>query len=105
MTVTVPPTVTVPGRLDVTASASASAPEADVTGFVVLTFGATTRRIPFWFRVESPKLRHASRPRTLTAPGLHKGQMRGKRSLVTSYRYPADAARFPARPAPNRSSA
>jgi subtilisin family serine protease len=93
-TVAVPPTVAVPGRLDVTAAASASAPEADVTGFVVLTLGSTTRRIPFWFRVESPKL--ASEPATaLTAPGLRKGQMRGKRSLVTSYRYPADPRSVP----------
>jgi hypothetical protein len=101
VTVTVPPTVTVPGRLDLTAAASASAPEADVTGFVVLTFGATTRRIPFWFRVESPKL--GSEPTTpLTAPGLHKGQMRGKRSLVTSYRYPADARSVPGAAGPEQ---
>jgi subtilisin family serine protease len=101
VTVTVPPAVTVPGRLDVAASASASAPEADVTGFVVLTLGATTRRIPFWFRVESPKL--GTEPATaLTAPGVHKGQMRGKRSLVTSYRYPADPRSVPAAAGPEQ---
>ena len=78
-----------------------SAPEADVTGFVVLTFGATIRRIPFWFRVESPKL--GSEPTTpLTAPGLHKGQMRGKRSLVSSYRYPADARSVPGAAGPEQ---
>ena len=101
VTVTVPPTVTVPGRLDLTAAVSGSAPEADVTGFVVLTLGATIRRIPFWFRVESPKL--GSEPTTpLTAPGLHKGQMRGKRSLVSSYRYPADARSVPGAAGPEQ---
>jgi subtilisin family serine protease len=94
VTVTAPPTVAVPGRLDVTAAATASAPEADVTGFVVLTLGSNVRRIPFWFRVESPKL--GTEPATpLTAPGVHTGQMRGKRSLVSSYRYPADAQSVP----------
>ena len=39
------------------------------------------------------------------APGVHKGQMRGKRSLVSSYRYPADPHRSPVRPAPSRSFA
>jgi subtilisin family serine protease len=97
----VPPTVTVPGRLDVTAAATASAPEADITGFVVLTLGSSTRRIPFWFRVESPKL--AGEPTTtLTAPGVHRGQMRGKRSLVTSYRYPADPRSVPAAAGPEQ---
>jgi subtilisin family serine protease len=101
VTVTVPPSVTVPGRLDVAATVAASAPEADVTGFVILTLGSSTRRIPFWFRVESPKL--ATEPATaLTAPGVHTGQMRGKRSLVSSYRYPADAQSVPAAAGPEQ---
>jgi subtilisin family serine protease len=101
VTLTTPATVTVPGRLDVTAAASASAPEADVTGFVVLTLGSNVRRIPFWFRVESPKL--GTEPATaLSAPGLHAGQMRGKRSLVTSYRYPADAQSVPGTAGPEQ---
>jgi subtilisin family serine protease len=101
VTVTVPPTVTVPGRLDVTAATSASGPEADITGFVVLTLGSSTRRIPFWFRVEAPKL--GTEPSTvLSAPGVHKGQMRGKRSLVTSYRYPADPRAVPAAAGPEQ---
>src|SRR6185312_382216 len=101
VTVTVPPTVTVPGPLDVTVAATPSAPEADVTGFVVLTLGSAVRLIPFWFRVESPKL--GGDPVTqLTAPGVHKGQMRGKRSLVTSYRYPADPRSVPAAAGPEQ---
>jgi subtilisin family serine protease len=101
VTVTAPASVTVPGQLDVTAATAPSAPEADVTGFVVLTLGSAVRRIPFWFRVESPKL--GGDPVTqLTAPGVHKGQMRGKRSLVTSYRYPADPRSVPAAAGPEQ---
>ena len=101
VTVTVPPTVTVPGPLDVTVAATTAAPEADVTGFVVLTLGSAVRRIPFWFRVESPKL--GGDPVTaLTAPGLHTGQMRGKRSLVSSYRYPADPQSVPGAAGPEQ---
>jgi subtilisin family serine protease len=101
VTVTVPPAMTVPGDLVVTASAATSAPEADVTGFVLLALGTTVRRIPFWFRVESPKL--ATEPATaLAAPGVHKGQMRGKRSLVASYRYPADPRSVPSAAGPEQ---
>jgi hypothetical protein len=101
VTVSVPPTVTVPGRLEVTATAAPSAPEADVTGFVVLTSGTTTRRIPFWLRVESPKL--GGEPRTvLSAPGVHTGQLRGKKAIVSSYRYPADPRSVPGAAGPEQ---
>jgi subtilisin family serine protease len=86
-TVSAPATVTVPGRLDVTATAAAGAAEADVTGFVTLTLGTAVRRIPYWFRVDAPKL--AGEPHgTLKATGTYKGQTKGKPSLVASYRYP-----------------
>ncbi len=92
--VTVPSSVTVPGTLAVTAAAAASAPEADVTGFVVLTLGTATRRIPFWFRVESPKL--ATEPRSpLARVGTYQGQLSGKKAVVSSYRYPADPHSVP----------
>src|SRR5581483_6268985 len=92
--VAAPPTVAVPGRLDLTATVSESAPEADVTGFVVLTLGSTTRRIPFWLRTERPKL--ATEPHgRLRTTGTYKGQLRGKPSLVGSYRYPANAPPVP----------
>jgi subtilisin family serine protease len=93
-TVTVPSTITVPGRLEVTASASTSAPEADITGFVLLTLGTTVRRIPFWLRVADPKL-GAEPHGTLRATGTYQGQTRGKESLVSTYRYPADAQGVP----------
>jgi subtilisin family serine protease len=94
VTVNVPPSVGVPGRLDVTAAADAAAPEADVTGFVVLTLGTTTRRIPFWFRVASPKL--GGEPHgILSRAGTFGGQLRGKPAIVSSYRYPADPRGVP----------
>jgi subtilisin family serine protease len=100
-TVGVPPSVAVPGQLDVTAVATAAAPEADITGFVVLTAGTAVRRIPFWFRVESPRL--AGEPHgTLRVTGTYKGQMRGKKSLVSSYRYPADPSSVPGAAGPEQ---
>ena len=86
-TVTAPPTVAVPGRLDVTATAAAGAAETEITGFIVLQLGTITRRIPYWFRVDNPKL--GTEPHgTLRVTGSYKGQTRGKPSLVSSYRYP-----------------
>jgi len=83
--VTTPATVDVPGPLAVTAKAGAA--ESDTTGFVVLTHGSDVRRIPFWFRVEQPRL--GSEPATLLrAPGVYQGDTAGKLSLVTGYRYP-----------------
>jgi subtilisin family serine protease len=88
VTVSVPSSVSVPGRLDVRAAAAAGAAEADITGFAVLTHGTTTRRIPFWFRVERPRLGRPSA--TLTRQGNYTGTTRGKPARVTSYRYPDD---------------
>jgi subtilisin family serine protease len=83
--VAVPPTVTVPGSLSVTATAGTTA--GDVTGFVVLTRGADVRRIPFWFAVSAPKL--GSQPKkTLRRAGTYTGTTKGAPSTVSSYRYP-----------------
>ena len=87
--VSVLPTTTVPGQLVVTAAALPGAPQATHTGFVVLSRGSTTRRIPFWFRVTAPAL--PTEPATpLTRTGTYHGDTRGKPSLVDSYRYPED---------------
>ncbi len=88
VSVNAPPSVSVPGRLAVRASAVTSAAETDATGFVVLTLGGNTRRIPFWFRVERPRLGRPSA--TLTKPGSYEGTTRGKPARVKSYRYPDD---------------
>jgi subtilisin family serine protease len=87
--VSVLPTTTVPGQLVVTAAAAPGAPQATHTGFIVLSRGSTTRRIPFWFRVAAPAL--ATEPSTpLTKTGTYHGDTRGKPALVETYRYPDD---------------
>jgi hypothetical protein len=89
--VTVPATVTVPGQLQVTAVAGAS--PGDAAGFVVLSRGADTRRIPFWVGVTQPQL--ASEPRTaLRRPGVYRGTTAGKPARVTTYRYPSDGEEY-----------
>lgn len=88
----VPGSVTVPGRLDVTATAGSA--EGDVTGFVVLTLGTTVRRIPFWFHTADPKL--ATEPHgTVRATGTYAGTTKGKPSVVSTYRYPASPQGVP----------
>jgi hypothetical protein len=86
VTVSVPASTNVPGRIDVRASATSGAAELDVTGFVVLSRNADVRRIPFWFRVERPRLGAPSA--TLVTTGIYNGNTRGKPARVDSYRYP-----------------
>jgi subtilisin family serine protease len=90
LTVTAPATISVPGRLDLTAAAAADASEGDATGFVVLSRGADTRRIPYWLHVERPQLAPAKS--SLVKTGDYPGDTSGKPSRVRSYRYP-DAPR------------
>jgi hypothetical protein len=79
------PTITVPGTLSVTATAGSS--PSDVSGFVVLTRGADSRRIPFWFAVSAPKLGGEAKT-TLAKAGTYKGTTAGAPSLIRTYRYP-----------------
>jgi hypothetical protein len=83
--VTVPATVTVPGTLDVTATAGAVTGEQ--SGYVVLTRGADIRRIPFWFLTTVPKLA-GEKKLPLTRPGTYSGTTAGAPSLVSRYRFP-----------------
>lgn len=85
-TVSVPPTVTVPGSLAVTAQTT-GATAGDVAGFVILTRGTDVRRIPFWFTVSAPQL-GSERHVTLTRPGTYSGTTTGGPSRISSYRYP-----------------
>src|SRR5215210_1138414 len=87
----VPPTVTAPGVLPVTVTATRSAQRRDLTGFVVLSRGTERRRIPYWLRVSVPSLarKHA---KPLLRPGMHAGTTRGASASVRAYRYPADVA-------------
>jgi subtilisin family serine protease len=97
-TVSAPSTVTVPGTLDLTATAGSA--QGDAMGFVVLTLGSVTRRIPYWLRVEAPKL--AREPHgTLGTTGTYRSTTAGGRSLVSSYRYP-DVARAGSLAGPER---
>jgi subtilisin family serine protease len=85
--VTTSPTVNVPGVLAVTATSSATARSGDVTGFVVLTHGTDTRRIPFWLEVDHPLL--GTEPHiALTQPGTYTGNTAKGVAKVTRYRYP-----------------
>jgi subtilisin family serine protease len=94
----VPAQVDVPGTLAVRATVSAKAAERDVSGFVVLSRGTDSRRIPFWFRIVRQRLRlHPRRP--LAGTGTYRANTARGPARVSSYRYPAvlrDAA-FPVR--------
>jgi subtilisin family serine protease len=89
LAVTTPPTVTVPGRLVVTAQARANARLAEANGFVILRRGGAVRRIPLWVRVTAPQLRR-ERAIRLRRPGIYHGNTAGKPARVRSYRYPSD---------------
>jgi hypothetical protein len=90
-----PTTVTVPGQLAVGAAVSPTAASGQVTGFVILTHGADTRRIPFLVVVDHPVL--ADSPVIpLVRPGVHQGTTRGAQSRVSRYRYPTGGdTRYP----------
>jgi subtilisin family serine protease len=96
---TVPARVTVPGSLTLRVHVPANAPERDVAGFVVLSRAGAQRRIPFWFRVERPRLR-LERHIPLLRAGNYRGNTARGVSWVTSYRYPevpAGHVSFPVR--------
>ena len=86
--VSAPSSVVVPGSLTLRTGATRRAASGDSTGFVVLTRGGQTRRIPYWVHLTARKL--AGEPRTvLRRPGTYRGNTRRGRSLVSSYRYPS----------------
>jgi subtilisin family serine protease len=89
MTLTAPPSVTVPGALTLRASASSAAADADSSGFVVLTRGADVRRIAYWVHVSARAL--SREPHMLLhGTGAYHGNTKRGRSLVVSYRYPSN---------------
>ena len=88
---TAPPSVSVPGRLTLRASASRAAADADSSGFVVLARGGVTRRIPYWLHASARAL--SREPHVLLhGTGTYRGNTRRGRSLVSSYRYPSNPA-------------
>ena len=82
-----PAQVAVPGLLAVRAVIPRNALEGEVTGFVVLSRDGTRRRIPFWFRVERPRLR-LDRQLALVRPGNYPADTSRGTARVSSYRYP-----------------
>jgi subtilisin family serine protease len=91
--VQVPATITVPGRLDVTAAVTEGAAERSYTGFVVLARGSDVRRIPYWLDVFTAALPKA-KATPLAKPGVYRGTTAGKPSLVDAYRYPTALGRL-----------
>jgi subtilisin family serine protease len=82
-----PAQATVPGPLPVRAVVPRSAREGEVTGFVILSREGARRRIPFWLRVERPRLR-LDRKFVLVRPGNHAANTSRGAARVSSYRYP-----------------
>ena len=84
--VAAPARATVPGSLRVRV-ATGRLPEQDLSGFVTLTRGTDTRRVPFWFRVERPQLQR-ERQIPLSRPGTYTGDTSRGVARVSTYRYP-----------------
>jgi hypothetical protein len=61
--------------------------EADMTGFILLSRGSDTRRIPLWFRVERPQL-PLDGAVTLRRPGSYRANTARGHARVSTYRYP-----------------
>jgi hypothetical protein len=79
--------VTAGSSFTVTLTAAATAAEGEGAGFVDLSRGTDVRRLPFWYRIESPKL--GTEPHgTIARAGVYHGDTAGKSSLVATYRYP-----------------
>ena len=74
------------GTLQVTAKPPAGQQE-DVTGFIVLTKGTASRRLPFWFHIEAPQLPRQPHGK-LQKTGTYKGNTKRRGALVANYRYP-----------------
>ena len=86
VSVAVASTVSVPGTLAISVTTT-TAPEAELSGHIVLTRGSDRRRIPYWFRTGTPMLGNAART-PLRRVGIHTSTTKGGASRVTRYRYP-----------------
>src|SRR5439155_13097834 len=84
-TVSAAATISVPGLLSLHVAVASSARQGDTTGFVILSRGSVTRRIPFWLRVTVP-VPAQDRHRTLVRPGLYGGDTARQASRVSCYR-------------------
>lgn len=82
-----PSPVTVPGNLQVRVAVPRGTREKEVSGFLVLSRGDQRARIPFWFRVERPRLRLDGHIALMSAGNYAANTAHGA-SRVSSYRYP-----------------
>ena len=80
-----PLTVGVPGRLTLSI-VTFNAHTSQRSGFVTLTRGTTTRRIPVWYCVSQPKLGAAHR--TLAHTDTYRGNTKRGKARVSRYRFP-----------------
>ena len=80
-----PQTVTVPGELRIPFRDIARQ-GVEQASYIELRRGSDVRRIPYWFRVETPRLPKATR--TLARTGTYSGSTLGRPSRVVEYRYP-----------------
>jgi hypothetical protein len=80
-----PRTVTVPGELRI-AFRDVARTGVEQASYIELRRGSDVRRIPYWFRVEAPRLPRATR--TLATTGTYAGSTVGRPSRVVEYRYP-----------------
>jgi len=85
--VSTPPQVAIPGALQIRLAVPTRMRDQDASGFVVVSRGSDSRRIPFWFRVERPRLR-LDRHVPLPGPGVYVGNTARGAARVTSYGYP-----------------
>ena len=76
-----------PGTLTAGVTIPRTAREGEVTGFVILSRDGIRRRIPFWLRVERPRLR-LDRHVALARPGEYAADTSRGAARVSSYRYP-----------------
>ena len=90
MTLSAPATVNVPGPLPVSVTTT-TAPDAELSGYVVLTRGTDRRRIPYWFRTGTPALGNAAE-RPLRRAGVYSSTTKGGTTRVARYRYPESPA-------------
>jgi subtilisin family serine protease len=85
-----PATITVPGELTVSVSATRTARPGDLDGYIQLRHGADVRRIPLWGRIDTQALARQRPGVALVGVGIHRGTTAGRPELVTRYRYPDD---------------
>ena len=85
-----PATITVPGELTVSASATQGARPGDLDAYILLRRGAETRRIPLWGRLDPQGLAKHRPGVALKGLGIHRGTTAGQPALVIRYRYPED---------------